>query len=165
MSAMKHRDFYRPEDLAGVPDDGQRYEIIDGSLVVTPMAGGEHQLAAMELAVQLRLAQMEGLLVLPGAELHLGEEAVIPDVVVVRDRRPLPTWFAPVDVALVLEVTSPHQEARDIVTKRALYERHGIDCYIIANRGELIALQLESGHYVERERGRRIGFPVALELP
>jgi len=34
---------YTFDDLVRTPDDGQRYEVIDGSLVVTPMAGGEHQ--------------------------------------------------------------------------------------------------------------------------
>ncbi|MDP8975456.1 MAG: Uma2 family endonuclease [Actinomycetota bacterium] len=36
----------RQEDLVDLPDDGRRYELIDGSLVVTPAPGSVHQLVA-----------------------------------------------------------------------------------------------------------------------
>lgn len=34
------------EDLAAMPDDGHRYELIDGALIVTPSPSREHQLCA-----------------------------------------------------------------------------------------------------------------------
>jgi len=36
-------------DLAGMPDVGHRYELLDGVLVVTPAPGRSHQIAAFEL--------------------------------------------------------------------------------------------------------------------
>lgn len=151
------RDFFRPEDLADLPDDNQRYEVIDGGLVVTPMAGGPHQRLVGELFAQLHDASPPALLVLPGAELHLGDDAVIPDIVVVTTRPELPAAFAAADVALVLEVTSPHQEGRDLVWKRNVYERAGIDTYVIADNQQLTVLELdENGRYVERCSGTTV---------
>src|SRR5450759_2410382 len=74
------------DDLVRTPDDGQRYEVIDGSLVVTPMAGGEHQPLVRLLFEQIFKASSPDLVVLPGAQLHLGTDAPIHDLVVVRDQ-------------------------------------------------------------------------------
>jgi len=55
-------------DLDGLPDDGRRYEIIDGSLLVSPPPSNDHQLLAFELASLLRSAQPAGYRVLsPGS--------------------------------------------------------------------------------------------------
>ncbi|MGH9114637.1 MAG: Uma2 family endonuclease, partial [Acidimicrobiales bacterium] len=44
------------EDLYDTPDDGNRYEILDGALVMTPPPGPGHQGAVGELFVMLRQA-------------------------------------------------------------------------------------------------------------
>jgi hypothetical protein len=41
-------------DLDAMPDDGHRYELIDGSLIVTPAPGHLHQRAVLELAIRMR---------------------------------------------------------------------------------------------------------------
>lgn len=166
---LSSREFFRPEDLAGMPDDNQRYEVIDGGLVVTPMAGGDHQWLVGELFAQLRDACPGSMAVLPGAELHLGNDAVIPDVVVVARREGYPVAFPAEDVALVLEVTSPHQEGRDLVTKRHVYERAGIGAYVIADQEELTVLELADGRYAQRDKGSVVllhrPFPTTLRIP
>ena len=43
-------------DLDRMPDDGHRYELLDGALVVSPRPANPHQEVAMELAVRLRSA-------------------------------------------------------------------------------------------------------------
>lgn len=44
------------EDLLATPDDGNRYEVLDGALVMTPPPGTRHQQVVVELAVLLRAA-------------------------------------------------------------------------------------------------------------
>ena len=55
------------DDLAQLPDDGRRYEIIDGSLLVSPPPSNYHQGLAFELATLLRRHHPPGYRVLsPG---------------------------------------------------------------------------------------------------
>ncbi len=44
------------DDLEAMLDDGHRYELIDGVLIVTPVPGWYHQEGSAELFVQLRNA-------------------------------------------------------------------------------------------------------------
>ena len=46
---------YTIVDLEQFPDDGQRYELLEGFLLVTPAPGGPHQLIATRLLVALQL--------------------------------------------------------------------------------------------------------------
>jgi Uma2 family endonuclease len=40
-------------DLEAMPDDGHRYELIDGALIVTPAPSPLHQRAVLELALSV----------------------------------------------------------------------------------------------------------------
>lgn len=51
-------------DLDAIPDDGHRYELLDGVLLVTPAPSLEHQRVARELFLLLHAACPEGLEVL-----------------------------------------------------------------------------------------------------
>ena len=50
--ATKARPWTR-RDLARLPDDGQRYEVLDGDLLVTPAPSPPHQLIALRLGAML----------------------------------------------------------------------------------------------------------------
>ncbi|MDN5791139.1 MAG: Uma2 family endonuclease, partial [Micrococcales bacterium] len=95
-------------DLEDRTDDGHRYEIIDGALVVTPSPTPVHQRAAFRLAVLLDgvcPGHLE-ILVAP-LDVRLGEDTVLqPDVLVAR-RRDLTDRDLPAAPVLAIEVLSP----------------------------------------------------------
>src|ERR1700759_4825526 len=49
------------QDLEDLPNDGRRYELIDGTLIVTPAPGVPHQIVAGALYRLLWAAKPEGL--------------------------------------------------------------------------------------------------------
>ena len=102
-------------DLDTMPDDGHRYELIDGSLIVTPAPSPRHQGAVGELYLLLRLACPAHLQVfLAPLDVALADDTIMqPDLLVARradvTERDLPT--APV---LAVEVLSPSSRPIDL---------------------------------------------------
>lgn len=72
-------------------EDGLRYELIDGSIVVTPAPGRWHQTAVLRLAMILDQARPASMVVmLAPFDVHLADDtAVQPDVLVARRGCPL----------------------------------------------------------------------------
>jgi len=127
--------------LDALPDDGQRYEIIDGELFVTPSPSDVHQYVVGELHARL-LAYLRGSgighPVVSPSDVRRPEwqkNRVQPDVFVLRvvdGRRPA-FPFALSDLLLAVEVTSPSNPRYDHQTKRVLYLKGGVPEYWIAN--------------------------------
>src|SRR6266487_7030560 len=96
------------EDLLQLPDDGRRYEIVDGSLHVLPAPHRTHQRVADRLADVLKEAAPADLEVLQAVGVACGRHTPVPDIVV-GARWPSvdsPGFWA-TDVRLVVEVMSP----------------------------------------------------------
>jgi Uma2 family endonuclease len=74
------------DDLEGMPDDGNRYELIDGMLLVSPAPNWAHQEMGATLYVQLRAACPADLRVMiaPFAVRTAADSEVQPDVLVTR---------------------------------------------------------------------------------
>ena len=72
MSVDVRRSWTRA-DLARLPDDGVRHELVDGNLVVTPPPTQRHQWLADSLATQLRLSAPAGWRVVAELSLPVGE--------------------------------------------------------------------------------------------
>jgi Uma2 family endonuclease len=121
--------FWHRSELAELPDDGNRYEVLDGELLVTPQAAHAHQLVAFELATALGAyvrAPGIGHLVAPGAVLFGGNE-LQPDIQVIPGPGVGLTWETAPAPMLVVEVLSPSTQERDRGVKLAAYrERLGI---------------------------------------
>jgi len=133
-------------DLEAMPDDGHRYELIDGVLIVTPAPGWYHQEGLGELFVQLRLACPRELrvLVAPFAVQPDEHNEVQPDVLVTRfdDLTPRNLPVAPL---LAVEFISPSTRLYDRNTKKAAYERMGAASYWLVDPeppGRLTAFEL-----------------------
>jgi Uma2 family endonuclease len=136
--------YWTRDDLADLPDDGNRYEVLDGALLVTPQASYRHQLVATRLIVILepwcRRHQL-GSVVGPGAVVVERNE-LQPDVEVV----PFGSYPAAVKwedlpmPILVVEIRSDSTYRRDVGVKRAAYQRFRIPEYWVIDPEERIAL-------------------------
>ncbi|MFR9729376.1 Uma2 family endonuclease [Saccharopolyspora sp. MS10] len=118
---------FHTQDLAGWPDDGRRYELIDGELMVSPVPGWPHQAAVVELASQLHIACTSEYRVLPAPFAVRPDPftELKPDLLVARHDdltlRDLPA--APV---LAVEVVSAGSRLKDTTLKKAVYARLGV---------------------------------------
>ena len=124
-------------DLEAMPDDGKRYELIDGMLLVTPAPGWSHQEMAFALGVLLRHACPSDLRVLiaPFAVRTSVTNEVQPDVLVAR-YTDLTEASLPVAPVLAVEVLSLSTGLKDRNFKKAHYERIGVQSYWILNPRE-----------------------------
>jgi len=115
-----------PVCVSDLPDDteGARYELIDGSLYVTPSADVPHQMLCFDLGQVLAPRVPRGLRVAPGVNVIVGEQTLVtPDVAVIDPdeltHRDL--GVSPAGLELVIEVTSASTCRRDLSIKRELY--------------------------------------------
>jgi Uma2 family endonuclease len=133
--ATKSRPWTRA-DLDRLPDDGNRYEVLDGALLVTPAPRGEHQRVSTLLSAQLVWYCQEhrlGNVYAYGAIPH-GKSELQPDVMVVLGRFPGSSgWIDLPKPSLAVEVLSDSTRGRDLVLKREAYLRWGIAEYWIVN--------------------------------
>jgi len=118
------------EDLANLPDDGRRYEIVDGVLHVSPAPGLPHQFALHRLCVALDRTLPPGLAIMPGIDIDMGHTMLIPDVSVVVESVVLGASLArPADVRLAVEIVSPSSVKMDRLLKPERYAAAGIPSY------------------------------------
>jgi len=140
------------EDLLVLPETGFRYEIIEGSLLVTPPAGVLHGVIVAQLVRQLQQSAPEDLFVFPGGiGVRLGRSVLIPDLVVATVTAATAGGPAlePAHVVLVVEVLSASNRMTDLLTKRAVYAAGGIVHYWIVDPDppSLLALRLHGDGY------------------
>lgn len=117
-------------DLDALPDDGLRYELVDGVLLVSPAPRVLHQLAQAELLVLLHAAAPSHLRVL-GAPLDITfstTRRLQPDLVVL-DREQLRGATVDGLPLLAVEVLSPSTRATDLTLKRHVFEQAGVESY------------------------------------
>jgi Uma2 family endonuclease len=146
------------DDLEAMPDDGNRYEIIEGELFVSRSPGLTHQIVSDNIVVLIRnfleLHPLGIAVSTPGLILSQ-YSGVIPDIVyfsnesrerVVSGER---LTSAP---DLVIEILSRGNEniRRDRVAKRQLYGKHGVREYWIVDRHlRLVEINTLQGNSLE----------------
>ena len=138
-------------ELDRMPDDGRRYELLDGVLIVSPRPTTIYQAVAGRLSGILSRACPEDLCVVPGPAVELGPQTEFdPDLVVVRMDQVGGAKFTQPPL-LVVEIRSPSTAMVDLNRKKAAYERFGVPSYWIVNpdppRPELTVFELRDGHY------------------
>ncbi|WP_432880232.1 Uma2 family endonuclease [Kribbella sp. CA-245084] len=155
-------------DLELTPDEGPRYELVDGVMLVTYMSSAIHQQALGALMMQLASACPEHLEVLPGPlEFRPHNRlALVPDLLVVPRKDSSTRWVD--ELALVVEVVVSTTRTVDEVLKPRLYERAGVPAYWVVDpeEGKVTVLELVDGVYVERDvvAGEKV-FEATLPFP
>lgn len=168
------------EMLDALEDDGQRYEIIDGELFVTPAPSDVHQFVVLEFANRLlgylRSSGIARVVVSP-ADIRKPDRKrnrVQPDVFVIRvvdGKRPAYP-YALTDLLLAVEVESPSNPELDYQVKRALYLKHGVPEYWVVNPLARIVSRFRSVDDPGEVFGQRITWqpsgmlePLVIDLP
>ena len=117
-------DGWTVDDL---PDDDGRYEIVDGTLLVSPPPALRHSVAAAALSHLLRPRLPDGFGVVTEPGVHFGVRDYRQPDLVVYDRGALGRdRLEPADVLLAVEIVSPSSVSTDRVTKPAQYAAAGI---------------------------------------
>lgn len=131
-------DDWTVEKLHALPDDGNRYEIIDGVLYVTHAPRFVHQAVLRELSEVLRpFARGVGLDVLClAADIQYSDRTLVQPDLFVYPRAPgksIRDWRDVQPLQLVVEVLSRSTQRRDRTVKRDLYQRQNIPEYWIVD--------------------------------
>jgi Uma2 family endonuclease len=139
MSITLQRMTVEERDLYPQEREGDRHELIDGELFVTPAPIPLHQLVSMELSGSLWIvvrAKNLGRLMTAPIDVYLSpHDLVVPDLAFVSHARLNIIGPKRIDGPpdLIVEILSPSTRRRDLTRKRDLYERHGVQEYWIAD--------------------------------
>jgi len=122
--------------LDDFPEDGTRYELLEGMLLVTPAPNFAHQVVATRLATALTTAVREsGAVVVAVGAIQRGKHTQLqPDVLVCPPGvRPTLNWRDIRGWWLAVEVLSPSSRLYDREVKRGAYLALGVEEYWIVN--------------------------------
>ena len=150
---------YDYDDYVRLPDDGMRYEVLDGALVMSPSPNFFHQRASARLFHALySYVEEHGLGIVLSAPLDviLGDhDILVPDLVFVSEGRMeiLEKRGATAAPDLVVEILSPSTKGRDRNEKRAIYERYRVPAYwVVDPEAQTVTVhRLVEGHYAAPE--------------
>jgi len=134
------------------PDDGHRYELIDGVLVVTPSPSFHHQdvLANLHLLLAKACPREMKILFAP-FDVALGDDTVMQPDLLVAHRTDFTDRDLPTAPLLAVEILSPSTRRFDLTLKRSRFEAAGVASYWVLDPVELTltAWDLVDGRYVE----------------
>ncbi len=144
------------EDYAKTPDD-ERYELIDGELLMVPSPNVPHQGVVIDLGtlfnIFVRGNDLGRVYVAPIDVVLSDTNVVQPDLVFVSRERLGIITHANIRGApdLVVEVRSPSTAQRDLTIKRRLYAEHGVKEYWMVDpeARTVMVLLLRNGAFEE----------------
>jgi Uma2 family endonuclease len=149
-------------DLQQFPDDGHRYELYDGEVIVVPAPILLHQRVALRVYDVLNEYERAngGLVVVSPIDVVFRDDTVLqPDVLfIAASRRHLVDLREPIRIPpdLVAEVLSPSTSMRDCGRKMQIYAREGVaEYWLIDPLAEILEIHaLRSGAYESVAEGR-----------
>jgi Uma2 family endonuclease len=151
------------DDYAALPNDGRRYQLIEGDLVVTPAPTISHQRISRNLqhiiVTQVKSQRLGAVFDAPVDVILAGDTVVQPDILFVSRARQEIIAERGVEGApdLVVEILSDSTRTLDRTTKMRLYARAGVqETWLIDPGAETLEVfELEAGAYVLRAALKR----------
>ncbi len=162
--------YYTADMVRALPDDGNRYEVVHGELLVTPSPRLWHQTLVARvfhaLATYLE-SEPVGLVYASPADISWGREDILvqPDVFVIpRDEARTLDWMQIRTLRLAVEVLSQSSQRADRFTKRRLYqERHVSDYWVIDGGQHVVEVWTPDASLPSIERERLVWRPVGTQ--
>ena len=155
MTSVTTLPFGRPltrADLEDLPDDGHRYELIDGSLIVSPSPRHRHQTVVGNLHLLLRAACPAELQVIVAPfPVALADDTELQPDLLVAPRSQFTDKELPGAPLLAVEVLSPSTRRVDLLLKRDRLQAAGVPSYWLVDPDALTVtvLELSDGSYAD----------------
>ncbi len=164
--------YYTVDEVLAFPDDGNRYELVYGKLLVSPSPVLRHQRIVMRLV--RRMAdycdkEAAGEVFGTAADLTWGRDDILtqPDVFVVGpEDAHLREWSALRHIPLVAEVLSPSTKGHDRFDKRRVYQDVRVGLYWIVDGEEnQVEVWTPDAHFPLIEREQLVWKPAGATAP
>jgi Uma2 family endonuclease len=163
--------YYTADMVRALPDDGNRYEVVYGELLVTPAPRPWHQIIVHRLSVAIDhylQRQPVGLVLASPADISWGPDVLVqPDVFVVppEEARTL-TWSSMRTLLLVAEVLSPSSIRGDRFLKRVRYREAGVPLYWLVDGDQrTVEIWTPSDDFPTIEREQLVWHPLGVRDP
>ena len=155
VSVLKEKVRFTYEDYVSLPDDGKRYQVIEGDIYMVPAPAPGHQDIARRLVILLNEfveRHKLGRVYFAPCDVILSEEDIVqPDIFFISSEREHIIIERNIQGApdLVIEILSHFTAKLDRTAKLKLYERSGVKEYWLVDpdREEMEVLTLKRGSY------------------
>lgn len=169
---MAAPNYFTADMVRALPEDGNRYEVVHGELLVTPAPRLWHEEIAVRLLEEVRgylRGEAVGLAIGSRSDLSWGLQDVLvsPDLFVVPlvEARTL-DWGVLRTVILVAEVLSPSSQRADRFSKRRLYQEREVPLYwIIDPDAQEVEIWTPTDDFPRLETERLVWSPVGARAP
>ena len=167
--------YFTADMVRDLPNDGNRYEVVHGELLVTPSPVAPHQWVVAEVSGRLYAylgRERVGRVFTSPADISWGPDTLVqPDVFVVELTQVLTLdWTKMRTLLLAVEVLSPSSKRADRFTKRRVYQEAGVATYWVVDlEARAIEVWTPDAKFpvIERERvtWRPAGADTGLTMP
>jgi Uma2 family endonuclease len=161
---------YTVEEVNAFHDDGNRYEVVHGELLVTPAPRSVHQAVVAQFLFRLEhyLAPL-GLerTLFPGpADIFWGDDVwVQPDLLVAAPEEVTTDWRTFKTLRLVVEVLSPSSARGDRLVKRRAYQENGVATYWVVDAARRVVEVWHPGDEVSELETDELRWRVSADAP
>lgn len=156
---------YTADMVRALPDDGNRYELVYGELLVSPAPRNWHQVLVgrlhTDIAIYLRTRPVGAVYMSP-ADISWDEKVLVQPDVFVSDLEQARTldWTKLRDLPLVIEVLSPSTARADRMLKRRRYQEAGVPLYwIVDGEAQQVEIWTPADTFPTFERERLVWHP------